>query len=144
MNFSEDAEWPEVLPSVFQRLLVNGCQGIGLTVANTWLPMNMTEVGNATLNYLKTGTLEDNLELIDFCSGGEIINKSELPIIHNTGKGKVILRGTAEIKDKSILITELPYQVYVEPFIDSIKDLIEKEEITLIKEIYNKTDKKDC
>lgn len=142
LNFSEDAEWPEVLPSVFQRLLVNGCQGIGLTVANTWLPMNMTEVGNATLNYLKTGTLEDNLELIDFCSGGEIINKSELPIIHNTGKGKVILRGTAEIKDKSILITELPYQVYVEPFIDSIKSLIEKEEITLIKEIYNKTDKK--
>lgn len=142
LNFSEDAEWPEVLPSVFQRLLVNGCQGIGLTVANTWLPMNMTEVGNVTLNYLKTGILEDNLKLIDFCSGGEIINKSELPIIHKTGKGKVILRGTAEIKDKSILITELPYQVYVEPFIDSIKDLIAKEEITLIKDIYNKTDKK--
>lgn len=141
-NFSEDAEWPEVLPAVLPRLLVNGCMGIGVTIANTWIPMNFKEVSDLIIEYLKTGVFDSDRPLIDFPSGGIITNTKELPTIHKTGRGKVVLRGTAEIKGNTILITELPYQVYVEPFIESIKKLIENEELTSIKDIYNKTDKK--
>lgn len=141
LNFSEDEEWPLVFPAILPRLLVNGSQGIGVSLANYWAPMNFTEVGNAIIDYLKTNTIRNDYQLFDFPSGGIIINKDELPNIHNTGKGRIILRGRASIEQNTIKITELPYQVYVEPFIDEIKELIESNKLTQIKDIYNKTDK---
>lgn len=142
LNFSEDEEWPEVLPAIMPRLLLNGCQGIGYTVANVWLPHNLNEITNLIVGYLETGKINTKQIAPDFPSGGVIINKDELSSIYETGKGKVILRGKTEIKGNSIFITELPYQVYVEPLLDEIRDLYIKDEITGIKEIYNKCDKK--
>ena len=140
-NFSEDDEWPEVLPAIFPRLFVNGSQGIGYTIANTWLPGNLKEFYKKVEEYIATGTVTCNDIYPDFPSGGIIINKDEIPEIYITGKGRVVLRAKTEIKDNSILITELPYQVYVEPIITSIKELVNKEEITGIRDIYNKCDK---
>ena len=142
LNFSEDEEWPEVLPAIFPRLLVNGSQGIGVTVAQTWLPYNLGELGAIIEKYVKTGELDCSTLYPDFPTGGTIVNKKDLAAIHTTGKGKAIVRGKAEIKNKSILITEFPYQVYVEPFLDEVKELVEKGELTGIAEIYNKSDKK--
>lgn len=142
LNFSEDEEWPEVLPAIMPRLLVNGCQGIGYTVANVWLPHNLREISELIINYINTNTIDTKHIAPDFPSGGVIVNKDELSAIYETGKGKVIVRGKTEINGNSILITELPYQVYVEPLLDEIKDLYIKDEITGIKEIYNKCDKK--
>lgn len=141
-NFSEDEEWPEVLPAIFPRLAVNGSQGIGVTVAQVWLPMNLGELATAIKGYIYSGTLDVSEGLIDFPTKGIIINKDDLHIIHETGKGKVILRGKVEIKGNNILITELPYQVYVEPFIDDIKKLIKEGTLTGIDDILNKSDKK--
>lgn len=141
-NFSEDEEWPEVLPAIFPRLAVNGSQGIGVTVAQVWLPMNLGELTTAIKGYIHSGALDVSEGLIDFPTKGIIINKNDLHIIHETGKGKVILRGRVEIKGSSILITELPYQVYVEPFIDDIKKLIKEGTLTGIDDILNKSDKK--
>lgn len=141
-NFSEDEEWPEVLPAIFPRLAINGSQGIGVTVAQVWLPMNLGELATAIKGYIHSGTLDVSEGLIDFPTKGIIINKDDLHIIHETGKGKVILRGKVEIKGSSILITELPYQVYVEPFIDDIKKLIKEGALTGIDDILNKSDKK--
>lgn len=141
-NFSEDEEWPEVLPAIFPRLAVNGSQGIGVTVAQVWLPMNLGELATVIKGYIHSGTLDVSEGLIDFPTKGIIINKDDLHIIHETGKGKVILRGKVEIKGSSILITELPYQVYVEPFIDDIKKLIKEGILTGIDDILNKSDKK--
>ena len=141
-NFSEDEEWPEVLPAIFPRLAVNGSQGIGVTVAQVWLPMNLGELAIAIKGYIHSGTLDVSEGLIDFPTKGIIINKDDLHIIHETGKGKVILRGKVEIKGNNILITELPYQVYVEPFIDDIKKLIKEGTLTGIDDILNKSDKK--
>lgn len=141
-NFSEDDEWPSVLPAIFPRLLVNGSQGIGVTISNTWLPMNLSEVADIIINYLTTNNIDLTASLIDFPSGGIIINQKDLPNIHQTGKGKVILRAKAEIKNNNILITELPYQVYVEPLLEEIKNLILNNEIEGIKNFYNKSDKK--
>ena len=141
-NFSEDEEWPQVFPALMPRLMINGCQGIGSTIANVWLTHNLKDIARIINNYLLTGEIDYTDIAPDFPSGGIIINKNDLPIIYKTGKGKVVLRGRTEIKDKKILITEIPYQVYVEPFITQIKELMQKDELTGISNILNKSDKK--
>ena len=141
LNFSEDEEWPEVLPAIMPRLMINGSQGIGVTIANTWLPHNLNEVANKIFHYLVTKTIDFNSIAPDFPSGGIIVNKDELHKIYETGKGKAVVRGRAEVKGSSIIITELPYQVYVEPFIEEIKKLVLDNTIPGIKDIYNKSDK---
>lgn len=142
LNFSEDAEWPEVLPAIYPRLMVNGCQGIGSTIANVWLPHALDEIAESIKNYLSTGIIDYTKLAPSFPTGGIIINKNDLHTIYETGAGKVILRGKAEIKGNSILITELPYQVYVEPFIEEIKELAVKDEFKGIANILNKSNKK--
>ena len=141
-NYLEDAKWPEVLPAIMPRLMVNGSQGIGVTIANVWLPHNLTEIGTSIKGYILNNSIDYNKLAPDFPTGGIIINKDELSSIYLTGKGRVVTRGRVEIEDNVISITQLPYQVYVEPYIDSIKELIMKNEITGIKDIINKTDKK--
>ena len=142
LNFSEDEEWPQVLPALMPRLMINGCQGIGSTIANVWLPHSLSDLANIITKYIETGEIDYNNIAPNFPTGGIIINKNDLSAIYKTGKGKVVLRGKADIKGKSILITEIPYQVYVEPFIAQIKELIEKDELTGINNILNKSDKK--
>lgn len=141
-NFSEDAEWPEVLPALMPRLMVNGCQGIGVTIANNWLPHNLRELGDVIINYLQTNNLDYSKLAPDFPSGGIIINKNDLPSMYATGRGKVVVRGKTEIKGNSIFITEFPYQVYIEPWIDEVKKLINNETLAGIEDIYNRSSAK--
>lgn len=141
-NFSEDDEWPEVLPAILPRLMINGCQGIGVTIANCWLPHNLKELGNIIINYIKTNNLNYSKLAPDFPSGGVIINKNDLSSIYATGKGKVIIRAKTEIKGNSIFITEFPYQVYIEPWIDEVKKLVNNETISGIEDIYNRSSAK--
>ena len=141
LNFSEDEYMPTVMPSVFPRLLVNGAQGIGVSVANTWLPHNLIETINLVGRYVKTGVLHDEEYYPDFPTGGTIVNKDELSVINETGKGKVILRANYRIDGKEIIFYEMPYQVYIEPVIEKIKEQINKEELTGISGVYNKSDK---
>ena len=112
------------------------------TIANVWLPHSLNDLAKVIDNYLSTGKLDYSNLAPSFPTGGIIINKNDIHKIYETGKGKVIVRGKAEIKDNLILITEIPYQVYVEPLIDQIKELIQKDEITGISNIINKSDKK--
>lgn len=142
LNFSEDEEWPEVFPALVPRLMINGCQGIGSTIANHWTLYNLKELYEVIDTYIKTDQLNFEELYPDYPTGGIIINKKDLSTIHKTGKGKVVLRGKAEVKDNKILITEIPYQVYVEPLIEQIKKCIENDIISGINNIYNKSDKK--
>ena len=141
-NFSEDEQWPQVLPAVFPRLLVNGCQGIGVSVANTFLPHSFTETANLILKYLKENILEEDTYYPDFPTGGTIINKDDLGEINKTGKGKVILEANYTINNNEITFYEMPYQVYVEPLVDTIKEKIEDETLEGISDVLNKSDKK--
>ena len=143
-NFSDDDKWPVVLPAIFPRLMVNGCQGIGSTIANVWLPHSFTEIANTIDKYVSTGEIDYDNIAPSFPSGGIIINKKELPIIYKTGKGKVVLRGRAEIKNNYIIITEIPYQVYVEPLIEEIKKYAIEEENSGIEDVINKSSKNIC
>ena len=142
LNFSEDEEWPEVFPAILPRLMINGCQGIGSTVANVWIPHELSDLAVVINKYVKEGVLDYNNLAPSFPTGGTIINKDNLKDIYLTGKGKVILRGKATIEGNSILITEIPYQVYVEPLIDQIKNLAISDEIPNISNVLNKSDKK--
>ena len=142
LNFSEDEEWPEVLPALYPRLMVNGCQGIGSTIANVWLPHSLDELAEVINEYLKTDIINYSKLAPSFPTGGIIVNKDELESIYKTGKGKVILRAKTEIVGNNILITEIPYQIYVEPFIESVRQLILKDELTNIVNITNKSNKK--
>ena len=141
-NFSEDKEWPEVLPAVLPRLLINGSQGIGVTVANHWTLFNLKETVALINKYATSGILDTSNYYPDYPTGGIIINKKDIPTIYSTGKGKVVVRAKTEVQGNNILITELPYQTYVEPLITKIKELVEKEEINGIDDIINKSDKK--
>lgn len=140
-NYSEDMEWPEVLPAVFPRLIVNGCQGIGSTIANNWLPHSLTDISAIIIKYMTTGTLDFSNLYPSFPTGGIIINKKDIHKIYEEGKGKVILRGKAEVKGNKILITELPYQIYAQPYVEKITEMAIKDELTGIEAVYNKSGK---
>ena len=142
LNFSEDAEWPEVFPAIYPRLMVNGCQGIGSTIANTWLPHNLGELVELIKEYIETGKLNYEKLAPDFPTGGIIINKNDLKPIYETGKGRVILRAKTEVQGNTILVTEVPYQTYIEPLIEQIKKLVIDNTIPDINNIVNKSDRK--
>ncbi|MBQ6627934.1 MAG: hypothetical protein IJH65_03880 [Methanobrevibacter sp.] len=142
-NFSEDDEWPTVFPAIFPRLFVNGSQGIGYTIAQEWEPGNLTEFVSKVKQYLKKKKITCDDIYPDYPTAGVIINKKDIKSIYETGKGSVILRGKAEIDGNIIKITSLPYQVYVEPFISTIKELVNANKLnglTGIEDIYNKSD----
>lgn len=140
-NYSEDEEWPEVLPAIFPRLIINGCQGIGSTLANVWLPHNLQEIGQVLFNYIDNKNIDYDIIFPDFPTGGLIINKNEVSQIYKTGKGKVVLRARAEIKDNHIIFNELPYQIFLEPLIEKIKALALSNEIEGIEAVYNRSSK---
>ena len=142
LNFSEDEYMPALLPSVFPRLLVNGAQGIGVSVANVWLPHNLTDTINLIGKYIRYGKLDDEEYYPDFPTGGVIINKDELSEINKTGKGKVILEAAYRIDGKEITFYEMPYQVYIEPTIEKIKEQKKKGNLNGVKSVFNKSDKK--
>ena len=138
-NFSEDEKWPEVFPSIAPMLLLSQVSGIGYTIANYWLPHNLNEITEKVKEYVNKGKVSTENIYPDFPIGCTIINKKDCENIYKTGKGSVILRGAAEIEGKYINITELPYQVYVEPFIQKIKDLVNAGTLTGIEDICNKS-----
>lgn len=142
LNFSEDAKMPKVLPAVFPRLLVNGAQGIGVSISNVWLSHNLQETGDLILKYMREGVLDSDTYYPDFPTGGTIVNKDELATINKTGRGKVIVEAAYDIDGYDINFYEMPYQVYIEPVIEQIKDAIEENKIHNVKEVFNKSDKK--
>ena len=139
-NFSEDDEWPLVFPAIFPRLFVNGSQGIGYTIAQEWELGNLKEFTEKVKQYLKKKKITCDDIYPDYPTAGIIINKKDIHTIYETGKGSVILRGKTEIAGNIIKITSLPYQVYVEPFIANIKDLVNDGKLIGIEDIYNKSD----
>lgn len=139
-NFSEDDEWPSVFPAIFPRLFVNGSQGIGYTIAQEWEPGNLAEFVEKVKEYISKKKITFNNIYPDYPTGGIIINKKDIEGLYKTGHGAVILRGKTGIINNYINITELPYQIYAEPFIQKVKDLVNTGTLTGIDDICNKSD----
>ena len=144
-NFDETKKEPHVLPSRFPNLLVNGSQGIAVGMATNIPPHNLREVvaGMSALMDNPDIDLAGLMEYVkgpDFPTGGIIMGRSGIRAAYATGRGKITLRGRAEIVEKpngrfEILITEIPYMVNKTRLIESIADLVKDKRIEGISDL---------
>ncbi len=119
-NFDDSLKEPDVLPSRFPNLLVNGATGIAVGLATNIPTHNLGEVIDGAIAYIKNPkiTLDEMLKIVpgpDFPTGGYIISNGEIAKAYKTGKGKIYIRAKLFIESdgdkKNIVITELPYGV---------------------------------
>lgn len=119
-NYDDKLQEPDVLPSRFPNLLVNGSAGIAVGMATNIPPHNLTEVIdgiNAVIDDPMI-TIEELMEHIqgpDFPTGGVIMGRGGIRNAYTTGRGRIILRAKADIEEHNgghrIVVTEIPYQV---------------------------------
>lgn len=138
-NFDETKEEPVNLPAVFPNLLCNPNNGIGVTLACSWAPHNLTEVAAAINDYLDGK--EPMLPGPDFPTGGIIINKDDIPKIMETGKGTVKIRAKHRIENNTIIFSELPYGLNTEDAIKQLYALSDEEKLDGVTEIRDDSDK---
>lgn len=120
-NFDDTSSEPTVLPSRFPNLLVNGSTGISAGYATDIPPHHLDEVIDATIMRMEKpqSTVDDLMTVIkgpDFPTGGIIQGVDGIKKAYETGKGKVVVRGKADIENirgskQQIVITEIPYEV---------------------------------
>ena len=139
-NYSETKNEPITLPAIFPNLLCNPNTGIGVAMACNWLPHNLGEVAQAIYDYMdgKDPTIPGP----DFPTGGQIINKNELPAIVKAGKGSVKLRGKYAFEGNNIVFYEIPYGVATEELMNEIGTACDEERIKGIDNIRNESNRK--
>lgn len=150
-NFDESLKEPDVLPSRFPNLLVNGSSGIAVGMATNLPPHNLSEVIDG-LDYMIDNpdcTLEDLMQFIkgpDFPTGATIMGKGGIKDAYSTGRGLITLRAKAEIETTSrgrnrIVVKEIPYQVNKSKLIQKIAELVRNKEIDGITDIRDESDR---
>lgn len=115
-NFSDEELEPTVLPTRVPNLLTMGISGIASGYATYIPPHNLNEVMNAIIYRLQNPdcTIDDLMKFVkgpDFPTGGSIMGIDGIKKALQTGKGKIIVRGKAEVEKNQIIITEIPYEV---------------------------------
>ncbi|MBT4201762.1 MAG: DNA gyrase subunit A, partial [Flavobacteriales bacterium] len=150
LNFDDSLEEPTVLPTRIPCLLVNGASGIAVGMATNMPPHNLTEVANATVAYVEDPDIDiaglmQHVTAPDFPTGGEIYGYSGVKEAFETGRGRIVLRGTANIepvKERDcIIITEIPYQVNKADMIRKTADLVNDKKIEGIADIRDESDR---
>ena len=136
---------PHVLPSRFPNLLVNGSQGIAVGMATNIPPHNLREIVNGMVALMDDPEIDlaglmEYVKGPDFPTGGIIMGRSGIRAAYATGRGKITLRGRAEIIEKKngryeILISEIPYMVNKTRLIESIADLVKDKRIEGISDL---------
>ena len=133
-NFDNTLEEPEVLPTRFPNLLVNGGSGIAVGMATNMAPHNLTESINACLAMLENPDIDTDglMKYIiapDFPTGGIIHGYQGVRDAFETGKGRIVIRSKAEIETEHghdrIVVTEIPYNVNKRELIENIAGLVE-------------------
>jgi len=138
-NFDETKKEPSVLPSRFPNLLVNGSQGIAVGMATNIPPHNLGEIVDGMVALIDNPDIDlaglmEYIKGPDFPTGGIIMGRSGIRAAYATGRGKITLRGRAEIVEKKngrfeILITEIPYMVNKARLIESIAALAKEKRV---------------
>lgn len=149
-NYDDKLKEPTVLPSRFPNLLVNGSTGIAVGMATNIPPHNLREVIDA-INVLiedNDAPIEKIMECIkgpDFPTGGIIMGYSGIRSAYYTGRGKIILRGRAEIVEEKthtrIVITEIPYMVNKTKLLENIGMLMRDKRIEGISTLRDESDR---
>lgn len=149
-NFDNTLEEPQVLPTRFPNLLVNGGSGIAVGMATNMPPHNLTESINACLALLENPEMEisDLMQFIkapDFPTGGIIHGYQGVRDAFETGRGRVVIRAKAEIESENdrdkIVVSEIPYNVNKRELIEAIARLVEEKKIEGISNINDESDR---
>ncbi|MEL7020282.1 MAG: DNA gyrase subunit A [Bacteroidota bacterium] len=151
LNFDDTLEEPTVLPAKLPNLLINGAAGIAVGMATNMLPHNLTEVINGVIATIDNPqiTLDELMEHIkapDFPTGGIIYGTSGVRSAFETGRGRVVVRGKAEIQQthtgrEVIVINEIPYQVNKASLVAKIAELYSDKKIEGISAIRDESDR---
>ncbi len=151
LNYDDSIMEPTVLPTKIPNLLVNGASGIAVGMATNMPPHNLSEVINGTIAYIDNNeiTIDELIEHVkapDFPTGGIIYGYEGVKEAFQTGKGRVVMRGKAEIEDvngkECIVVTEIPYQVNKADMIKKTAELVNDKKIDGISTIRDESDRK--
>lgn len=144
-NYDGSEQEPEVLPAGLPNLLLNGQMGIAVGMATNIPPHNLSEVVDATVLMIDNpeATVDDLMEHIkgpDFPTGGTVYGKDSIRSAFATGKGGVVVRGSANFEETKkgkhqIVITEIPYALNKASLIEKIADLVKDKKIGGISDI---------
>ena len=149
-NFDNTLEEPQVLPTRFPNLLVNGGSGIAVGMATNMPPHNLTESINACLALLENPEMEISelmhyIKAPDFPTGGIIHGYQGVKDAFETGRGRVVIRAKAEIETENdrdkIVVSEIPYNVNKRELIEAIARLVEEKRIEGISNINDESDR---
>ncbi|HMP14862.1 MAG TPA: DNA gyrase subunit A [Saprospiraceae bacterium] len=150
LNFDDSLEEPSVLPARLPNLLVNGASGIAVGMATNMMPHNLAEVVDgiiATVDKpdITTAELMEFVKAPDFPTGGIIYGYEGVREAFETGRGRVVVRGKADIQEDGrnavIIITEIPYQVNKAGLVAKIAELIDEKRIEGISDIRDESDR---
>lgn len=152
-NYDDRLKEPVVLPVRFPQLLVNGSSGIAFGMATEIPPHNLGEVIDGMCHLIDNpeADLSELCEYIkgpDFPTGGMIMGMSGIRAAYATGKGKIVVRGKAEIEETKngkfrIVITEIPYKVKKKDLVKKIYDLASEKRIEGIDDVVDYSSKRD-
>lgn len=145
LNFDDSLEEPSVLPTKVPNLLINGASGIAVGMATNLMPHNLTEVIDGIVATLADPEIDVDglmqyIKAPDFPTGGIIYGTKGVREGFATGRGKIVLRGRAEIETsasgrESIIITEIPYQVNKSMLVAKIAELTIEKKIPGISDV---------
>ena len=150
LNFDDTLKEPTVLPTRIPNLLINGASGIAVGMATNMPPHNMSEVIDATVAYIDNKEIDidglmEHVKAPDFPGGGFIYGYQGVKEAFETGRGRVIMRGRAEIEmdgnHEKIVVSEIPYQVNKAELIKHIADLVGDKKIDGISNVNDESDR---
>jgi DNA gyrase subunit A len=150
-NYDDTRLEPIVLPSKFPNLLCNGCSGIAVGMATSIPPHNVGEVCDAIIKVIDNPdiTIDELMQIIkgpDFPTGALICGTEGIKEGYRTGRGTIIVRArvhteTSKSGRKSLVVTEIPYQLNRDNILERIADLVKDEQIKGISDIRNESDR---
>lgn len=130
-NYSQEKQYPTVLPSKFPFGLVNGSFGIGISCSSSIPQFNLNDVCNALIKMIrdKNVTFEDVYCPVDFATGGIVVNENEVKESLKNGRGKSIVIRAKMIfdeKENELVVTETPYQVFTSTIMKQLQNKIDE------------------
>ena len=137
-NFDESEKEPEILPSRFPNILVNGTMGIAVGMATNIPPHNLGEVINGCIAYLDNEDIDvlglmEYIKGPDFPTGGIILGNSGIRKAYETGRGSITIRSRAVIEEKNgknyIVIDEVPYGINTSDLKNKVAELVHNKTI---------------
>ncbi len=150
-NYDETEKEPEVLPSQYPNILVNGAGGIAVGMATSIPPHNLGEIINATIAYINDrditiAQLMKHVPGPDFPTGGVIIGKDIIKQGYNKGRGSFKIRGEIEHEEKKggrevLIIKSIPYQVNKSLLIEKIAQLVRDKKIEGVRDLRDESNR---